>query len=163
MTTETENVFYLVNLSDHRSRFRHQEVNLEWDRAGLYGSVLEVSEDVASLPFIKGALRRNRLKLITDRVEYQELLETLELSESNPETSMNNLLEYMSEGSSEKTSRFTNSNLSDYAESTRDYTPEQIFKTEAKPKTVSRDGVSIVDSPIMDATAVLQERETVNE
>lgn len=151
---EGTNTFFVENLSDNYSVFRHSAtgVKFAFERRGVIGSVIEVPEKVVNDPYFQRAIKRGRLRIL-DRDEAAQVMQNLRLPEEGQQTSLDLIQEALSEGAAERSgSRYVRDNLPDTGRELGEIAQEDIWQrhreeTGTAPSSVVRSASGPARSP----------------
>lgn len=128
------------------------------ERHGMIGSISEVARQTANDPYVKRAVARGKLRLLTQSEAYERMEE---LEAPTPRgRGMESIMENLEKGASERVSRYSRSDLPEDGESgapmsTQQIWGDQVTQQQSKPKTVQRAVASVDDGPVMDPSQVL--------
>lgn len=148
MAVETEKYLFLENLTHERSVFRAANGKFVWEPNGRVGSIVEVPERVVNDPFMRRNLKRERLRLLTDK-EAAARQEQLVLPDEAEVTNLDLIQEALSKGASEKSgSRYRRDDLPDSGRERGEISSDEIWDAHreevGQPRTVRRSGTDPV-------------------
>lgn len=156
----TANEHWIENLSsDAPCVFRGAAGKFSLEKHGYVGSVTQVNRQVAFDPFVKRAVSRGRLRVLTE-AEAMERMEELVIQDEDG-SSIESILESLDKGASERVGRYSVKNLPDEAEGKGTITSDQVWSKQsgAKPAPVVRqvdfEKPEPEKGPILDPTQVL--------
>lgn len=155
---QAQQAFWIENADRVPCTFRSDSGSFRLEANGFVGSVTQVDKKVAYDPYVKRAVSRGKIRVLTEE-QAMDLMPNLEIREE--ESNSQSIMDALSEGASERVGRYRNQNLPEEAEARRAITVDKVWGDEgrnsSRPKTVRR--TTINDGPILDVQSVLTEPE----
>lgn len=158
---QAQKTFWIQNTDAVPCTFRSDSGRFRLESAGFVGSITQVDKRVAYDPYVKRAMSRGKIKMISEE-EALEIMPNLEIREE--ESNSQSIMDALGEGASERVGRYRNQDLPEEAEARRAISANNVWgdnngnaSDQRHLRTVRRS--SIDDGPILDVNSVLTDPE----